>query len=392
LGGIAALVGVAAACQPAPPPPSVTCDAAVTPTAQSPVTYAAVVAPHDGAPHQVTAFTVTSTGAKNAKVAELEQSSTVLAVAPNQPVHVADAPIATGSYGDFSQQWGLGPAPGADFVPAWNTSGYTGHGVTVAVVDTGVDLAHSGLVGHVIAGPDFTVDSSGNTPVTGDAYGHGTHVAGIVAANDSPAGGLGGAPGATILAVRVLDASGSGSSVTVAQGVEWAAVHGAKVINLSLGEASCDPVIGQALVDAHAEGVVVAAAAGNDDSSELFAPAAYSAEDIAVAATNQSGQKASFSNFGGYVAIAAPGQQVLSTCAFTSCIGGAPSNTAYGDLSGTSMATPFVSAAAALIKEECPSFGPDQIKAELVNHAGAVVPGYPFRSLDAGQAVAAHCT
>jgi len=395
LAGVLALGGLAAACQPVapPPPPPATCDAAVTPTAQSPVTYAAVVAPRDGSPHQVTAFTVTSTGAKNAKVAQLEQSSTVLAVAPNQPVRVADAPIATGSYADFLQQWGLGPAPGADFAPAWNTSGFTGHGVTVAVVDTGVDLSHTGLAGHVIAGPDFIVDPSGNTPVTGDAYGHGTHVAGIIAANDSPSGGLGGAPGATILAVRVLDQNGSGSSLTVAQGIEWAAQDGAKVINLSLGESGCDSIIGQAMVDAHTAGVVVAAAAGNSDNNLLFSPAGYNAEDIAVAATTQSGQKAGFSNFGGFVAIAAPGENVLSTCAYTpSCIGSpTPSNTAYNTLSGTSMATPFVSAAAALVKEECPSFGPDQVKAELVNHAGAVVPGYAFRSLDAGQAVAADC-
>ena len=74
--------------------------------------------------------------------------------------------------------------------------------MNVAVVDTGVDLSHTGLVGHVVAGPDFIAGGS----VTGDAYGHGTHVAGIIAANDSPSGGLGGAPGATILAVRVLDA------------------------------------------------------------------------------------------------------------------------------------------------------------------------------------------
>ena len=148
------------------------------------------------------------------------------------------------------------------------------------------------------------------------------------------------------------------------------------------------------MLDAHTTyGVVVAAAAGNDNSNGLFAPAGYTGEDIAVAALNQFGQKASFSNWGGYVAIAAPGQSVFSTCAYTpSCIGSpTSSDTAYGDLSGTSMATPFVSAAAALLKEECPSFGPDQIKAELVNHTGAVVPGYAFRSLDAGQAVAAHC-
>ena len=101
-------------------------------------------------------------------------------------------------------------------------------------------------------------------------------------------------------------------------------------------------------------------------------PPGTAREDIAVAATNQSGQKASFSNFGGYVAIAAPGaERALDVRLHTQLHrAGTPSDTAYGYLSGTSMATPFVSAAAALIKEECPSFGPDQIKAELVNHAG----------------------
>jgi len=400
LAGVLALGGLAAACQPVappppqPPPPPSTCDpaAAATPSAQSPVTYVAVVAPHDGAPHEVTAFTATSNAGKDAKVSQLAQSSTVLAVEPNLPVHVADAPINTANYDEFSLQWGLQSAPGADFAPAWN-AGFTGHGVTVAVVDTGVDLNHTGLAGHVTAGPDFTTTPTGT--VTGDPYGHGTHVAGIIAANDIPTGGLGGAPGATILAVRVLDATGSGSSYTVANGVEWAAQHGASVINLSLGDVGCDSVIGQAVLDAHSDGVVVAAAAGNDDSSELFAPAGYTGEDIAVAALNQLGQKASFSNWGAFVAIAAPGQSVLSTCAYTpSCIGSpTTSDTAYGDLSGTSMATPFVSAAAALVKEECPSFGPDQIKAELVNHPGAVVsgPGYSFPSLDAGRAVAAGC-
>ena len=394
--GIAALVGVAAACQPVaptPPPPS-TCDTASQPSPQSPVNYVAVVAPKDGAAHQVTSFTATSPSDKNAEVAQLQQWDTVLSVAPNHVVTVADAPINTNSYADYPSQWGLQGAPGGDFAPAWNTSHYSGQGVTVAVVDTGVDFHHTGLnlAGQVVAGPDFIADPNGTTPVTGDPYGHGTHVAGIVADNDSPTGGLGGAPRATILAVRVLNQNGSGSSFTVAQGIEWAAQHGASVINLSLGEVGCDATIQQALIDAHNDGVVVAAAAGNSDSNQLFSPAAYTNEVIAVAALSQSGLKAGFSNWGGYVSIAAPGENVLSTCAYTDCIApGTPSDSFYGLLSGTSMATPFVAAAAALVKEECPSFTPDQVKAELVNHAGGVVPGFSFPSLDAGKAVGADC-
>ena len=200
LASVVALGGLAAACQPPPPPPPPpsTCDpaTAATPSAQSPVTYVAVVAPHNGAPHQVTTFTATSNAGKDAKVTEIEQSSTVLALEPNHPVHVAGR---ADQHGELRR---LPPAVGpperarrADFAPAWS-AGLTGQGVKVAVVDTGVDLSHSGLAGHIIAGPDFSADPSGHTLVTGDPYGHGTHVAGIIAANDSPSGGLGGAPGA----------------------------------------------------------------------------------------------------------------------------------------------------------------------------------------------------
>jgi len=409
MAGIAVLVGAAAACAPvAPTPPSPSpspatagCDAASqpTPTVQRPVDYAVVVAPHGSPTHEVTSFTATSVAAKNADVAWLQRSGTVLAVEPNQVVRAtSDPPINTGAYPGFSQQWGLQGPPGGDFAPAWNTSGYSGRGITVAVVDSGVDLEHSGLVGHVIAGPDFVTDASGATPVSpslpghGDPFGHGTHVAGIIADND-PAGGLGGAPNATILAVRVLDPHGSGSTLSVAQGIEWAASHGAEVINLSLGEAGCDSVLQTAVTDAHNEGVVIAAAAGNDASSELFSPAGYRNEVIGVAAIDPgSGALASFSNWGGYVSLAAPGVQVLSTCAYIGCIAPAPpSDTAYGYLDGTSMAAPFVSAAAALVKEECPSFTPAQVEGELVNHAGPAVPGFVFHRLDAGQAVAAAC-
>ncbi len=408
MAGVAVLVGAAAACAPVapPPPPSpppapTGCDAASqpTPTVQAPVSYAVVVAPYGSPTHEVTSFTATSEAAKNADVASLGRSGTVLAVEPNQVVRAtSDPPVNTGGYPSFSLQWGLQGPPGGDFAPAWNISGYSGRGITVAVVDSGVDLDHSGLVGHVIAGPDFFTDASGSTPVSpslpghGDPFGHGTHVAGIIADND-PSGGLGGAPNATILAVRVLGPDGSGSTLSVAQGIEWAASHGAEVINLSLGAAGCDSVIQTAVTDAHHEGVVIAAAAGNDANSELFSPAGYSNEVIGVAAIDPgTGALASFSNRGAYVSLGAPGVDVLSTCAYTGCIApSTPSDTAYGYLDGTSMAAPFVSAAAALVREECPSFTPAQVQSELVNHAGPAVPGFAFHRLDAGQAVAAAC-
>jgi serine protease len=402
-GGVVLLGVVAAACQPvapppAPPPTTAGCPAAsqASPTPEHPVSYAVVVRRLGWASPQVTSFTATSTADESAQVAALQSSGTVLAVGPNQTVTAQTDPglPSPTSYPDWGLQWGLHPAPGADFQPAWS-AGDSGTGETVAVVDTGVDLSHQGLAGRVVAGPDFIAGG----PVTGDPNGHGTHVAGIVADHD-PLGGLGGAPNATILAVRVLDASGSGTDATVAAGILWAAAHGANVINLSLGAPACDTVLASAVQTAESEGVVVVAAAGNDGSTELFSPAADTTQGvIAVAAIDDTGTKASWSNDGPFVALAAPGVTVLSTCAWTSgsgnCIssegGTTPTDTAYGYLSGTSMAAPFVSAAAALVKEECPSFSPSQVKAELVNHAGAAVPGQVFHQLDAGAAVSADC-
>jgi subtilisin family serine protease len=400
MGTIGAVALVAAACQPVapaptPPPPS-TCDTSsqATPTPQHPVDYAVVVRHAGWSAPQVTSFTATSEADKNAQVAQLQTTGTVLAVGPNNILTAqADPPIATGSYPDYGTQWGLHPSPGADFLAAWN-QGYTGTGQTIAIVDTGVDLTHNGLSAHVTAGADFIL--GGN--VTGDPNGHGTHVAGIAADNDTTGpGGLGGAPTAQILAVRVLNPQGVGNDQTVANGVIWAATHGASVINLSLGGAGCDAVLQQATATAESDGATVVAAAGNSASSGLFSPAADTNEVLAVAATDSNGYLASFSNFGGYVAIAAPGVNVLSTCTWVQsgpCVGGATlSDTAYGQLSGTSMATPFVSAAVALIKEECSSrsYTLAQIKALLQHHSNGTVPGEVFNRVDAGAAVAANC-
>ena len=393
LAGVVALVAAfAGACGPPPPPTS--CDgSSVRPTREHPVDYVAVVKADASSAPEATSFTATSDAEKDAKVAQLERTGRVLTVEPNRILHAQTDPPFTPTAPSYplytqspQQQWGLGSQPGANFGNAWS-QGYSGGGTTIAVVDTGVDLNHSGLVGRVTAGPDYV---AGGT-VTGDPNGHGTHVAGIAGDNDV-SGGLGGAPNAHLLAVRVLDASGSGTDQQVYNGIVWAANNGATVINLSLGAPGCDGTMQQAVMYAHDHGVVVVAAAGNDGSNELFSPAAYTKDVIAVAATNQSGNLASFSNFGGFVSIAAPGVTIDSTCAYTKpCIQGTASDTAYGTLSGTSMSTPFVSAAAALIKEQCGSFSPDSVKQELQNHAGPAVPGYTFHRLDASLAIGGAC-
>jgi subtilisin family serine protease len=246
--------------------------------------------------------------------------------------------------------------------------------VTVAVVDTGVEAAHEDLAGVVLPGWDAIADAPGATT---DVYGHGTHVAGIVAAvAGNGVGGSGAAAGVRILPVRVLDDAGQGWSSTIADGIRWAADHGADVINLSLGGTTPSGVYDAAIDYAvNVRGVVVVASAGNDYQSGN--PMEYPASDpdaIAVGASTASGARASFSSTGGYVALAAPGSSILAPCPPGGQICGGASG--YTRLSGTSMAAPFVSAAAALLRAARPGASPAQVRAWLTSTASdAGAPG-----------------
>lgn len=217
-----------------------------------------------------------------------------------------------------------------------------GAGVVVAIVDSGVDLHHPMLADNLVAGWDF-VDNDG---VPDDPHGHGTHVAGIVA------GSLGLAPAASIMPVRVLDTAGGGSQETIAAGIRWAADHGAQVINLSLGDTGRldrikkDGPIAVAIRDV-ADRAIVVAAAGNDDQYEQVFRASVPA--LVVVAVDDSGHPASFTNIGDARAVAAPGVNVLSTVPHAASTLFPNGSEGTARLSGTSMAAPFVSAAAAVL-------------------------------------------
>lgn len=222
---------------------------------------------------------------------------------------------------------------------AWSSS--TGVGVKVAVIDTGIDNGH----------PDFK-NANGNsrvilgaTFVTGtksakDDNGHGTHVAGTIGASNNSIGVVGVAPNCTLLAVKVLDRTGSGYMSWVIAGIDWAANNGAQVINLSLGSSTGSQALKDAVDRAVANGVVVVAAAGNngDKGNAASYPAAYDSV-IAVGATDSYDLVAPFSNYGLYLDVAAPGVSVLSTWK-----GGG-----YVTASGTSMASPHVAGTCALV-------------------------------------------
>jgi type VII secretion-associated serine protease mycosin len=233
-----------------------------------------------------------------------------------------------------AQQWALDRTP---FESAWTTT--HGAGVIVAVVDTGVDAAHEDLGTVVLPGIDY-IDSGRDGRF--DPAGHGTHVAGIIAARVNNGRGIAGAaPGVRILPVRVLDANGSGVSSNVAAGIIWAADHGARVINVSLGGGPSSGVQ-MAIRYALSKRAVVVAAAGNNGASGNTAvyPGAYP-EAIAVGSFDQDLNKSSFSNSASYVDISAPGNDILSTWS--------TSSSSYAVASGTSMATPYAAAEAALV-------------------------------------------
>lgn len=226
--------------------------------------------------------------------------------------------------------WGISRVKAPE---AWAMS--QGAGVKVCVVDTGIDLDHPDLQTNIVG----SFNAITPTKSADDDNGHGTHVAGTIAGLNNAIGVVGVAPQAQLLAVKVLSRTGSGWLSDIIEGLDWCANNGGKVANLSLGSSSDSQSFHDAVTAAVNAGVTVVAAAGNSGpcANCVGYPARYP-EAIAVAAANSSDQAASFSSQGPEVDVIAPGKDVRSTYK-----GGV-----YAVMSGTSMATPHVSAAAAL--------------------------------------------
>jgi subtilisin family serine protease len=209
-----------------------------------------------------------------------------------------------------------------------------GKNIKVAVLDTGIDEAHPDLKDAIDDARDFTRSRFG--PV--DRHGHGTHTAGTIAARQNDVGVVGVAPDCRLLIGKVLGDDGSGSSATVAAGIDWACDSGSDLISLSLGSPEPDDTLLAAVERASAKGKFIIAAAGNDGRDNSVGYPARWRDTIAVAAVDRDGRVAQFSSRGPEVDIAAPGEDILSTWL----------NGGYARLSGTSMATPFVSGVVAL--------------------------------------------
>jgi subtilisin family serine protease/fibronectin type 3 domain-containing protein len=273
----------------------------------------------------------------------------------------------------YSSQWYL---PKINVPQAWDVTQGTA-GATVAIIDGGVDVTHPDLKDNIIS-PYNAVN--GTTTLVADD--HGTHVAGIVAAAINNGAGIAGvAPKTEIMPIDVFNGAALASISDIASGIYYAADHGAKIINMSLGSQTYSEALETAVNYAYSKGVLLVAAAGNNGTSTPVYPAAFN-NVISVSASNSSDQITSWSSFGAYIDIAAPGEDIYSTT---------PSNTySYG--SGTSMASPVVAGVAALVLAKDYSLTNNQVKSILFTSTQDLGSSgwdsyYGYGRVDAGKAL-----
>lgn len=223
--------------------------------------------------------------------------------------------------------------------------GITGKGVIIAVLDTGCDNSHLDLQGQIIGGRNFTTDDQGNPSIYADYHGHGTHVAGTIAAKKNNKGVIGVAPDAKLLILKVLNARGQGTYEGIIQAIDYAISQKVNIISMSLGGKDDVPALRSIIQKAVEENITVVCAAANngDGRSETseYAYPGYYPEVISVGAMDFRKNVATFSNSNNQVDLLAPGVNILSTVP----------NGKYATLSGTSMATPHVAGALALVYE-----------------------------------------
>ena len=340
-------------------------------------------------------------GQERAAVAGYRRNPNVLYAEPNyvrtipRPIAHETGAVVPGDY-HFAEQWGLDNTGQEFYCIPWPFGGelcfYIGtadadidapeawailqgsSAITVAVIDSGVDYTHPDLAANYAGGDDFVFGDG--DPM--DDHGHGTHVAGTIAAlmnnpTGTPAeseGVVGVAPNTRIRAYKVCRADGTCDDFAIQQAIARAIADGANIINMSLGEASYSQSLDEAVQDAWNAGLVIVAGAGNDGTTAAFYPAALD-NVISVAAFDEDHRRPSFSNYGSWVDISAPGNVIMSTYPVAAC----SASTTPGDMgcyawnTGTSMATPHVSGAAALVWSRSDVTGNSQVVSILLNSA-----------------------
>jgi len=230
-----------------------------------------------------------------------------------------------------------------------------GQGVRVAVIDTGIEGDHPDLKANVKGGINVM------TPGTSyyDDNGHGTHVAGIIAAADNGTGIIGVAPEAELFAVKILDQRGEGSALGVIRALDWCMQNRIDIANMSFGTDQYSRAMEEAIKTARRNGILIVAAAGNDGVPGTVDYPALFDETVAVTAVDQRGKLASFSSIGPEVDLAAPGSNIISTYRWGT----------YSRLNGSSMAAAYISGAAALLKAKYPGEDVNQLHRRLMSGA-----------------------
>lgn len=254
----------------------------------------------------------------------------------------------------FNLQWGLQRVKGP---LAWQFA--KGNTVRISVIDSGIDLTHPDLRARIVKGFNFV--NPGAPPR--DDFWHGTHVSGIAAAVQGNHIGIAGtAVNVNIMPLKILDENGEGTVEDLAKAILYAARHGARVVNMSLGTLTennrCPQILQDQVNNAHSQGVLLVAAAGNQGGTDPFFPAACS-NVVAVTSSGFQDSLSFFDNTGSWIDITAPGEDIISTLP-----GGA-----YDFASGTSMATAFVAGASAMVWSRNPSLQPDDIERILERSA-----------------------
>lgn len=305
-------------------------------------------------------------------VEAVEPNRIVTAMGQKTVSSIIDQDVAVMQYGDEMVRAGVAK----ELLPSETAT------VRVAVIDTGIDATHPDLAGKVVKGTTILdANSSGNKYKDdgNDDNGHGTHVAGIIAATWDNGIGIDGVTGELdieLMPVKALDDSGRGSTYDIIEGIRYAADNGAAILNLSLGSSASSSLEAEAVRYAQNKGCLVIAAAGNDsvDVAQNW-PASYDGV-ISVGSVDAQGERSYFSNYGDTLDVAAPGTDIISTIpkkialqesAYGSTVYGNDIDGYYISWSGTSMATPHVVGVAAIYKAANPGVTGDDIGELLIN-------------------------
>lgn len=296
------------------------------------------------------------------------EDDTVFAIvdtpAPNAREYVRCFGVRRPGFSTQRISWGV---TRIDAPSAWAHA--TGKGVRVGVVDTGVNMSHPDLAENVKAGFDAISETEG----VGDDNGHGTHVAGIIAALDNGFGVVGVAPEAHMYAVKAFDSKGKGMASDIIQGIAWCIDQDVRIINMSFGTVDSGKALELAISKAAEAGILLVAASGNTGGQNTVLYPARDPHVVAVAASTEDDQIAAFSSSGPEVDIAGPGTDVYSTY----------TGQRYKTLSGTSMACPHVTGVAALVLSAVPRLSAKEVEGHICETATAIS-GFPREQQGAG--------